>query len=43
MTQATETEHETCYGVHPESGERCILEWHRGHHESADGARWLDD
>jgi len=39
MTQTTDT----CYGVHPETGGRCILGDHIGYHEAADGTRWLDD
>jgi hypothetical protein len=44
MAQTIETEIETCYGVHPETGALCVLgDHHRGYHESDDGARWLDD
>lgn len=34
---------EPCDGVHPDTGERCVLGRHKGYHQSADGTRWLDD
>jgi hypothetical protein len=32
-----------CDGVHPTTGERCILSEHKGRHRTAEGDEWLDE
>jgi hypothetical protein len=36
-------ETDTCDGVHPETGEACVLGRHTGYHQAEDGTQWLDD
>lgn len=43
MTNGSATETVTCDGVHPETGQPCMLGRHVGYHETTDGGHWLDD
>jgi hypothetical protein len=43
VTDSNATQTTICYGIHPDTGARCILGEHVGYHEAAEGTRWLDD
>jgi hypothetical protein len=32
-----------CDGTHPATSQPCTRQWHRGYHQAANGALWLDD